>query len=266
MAEWTQRWRRLQFYVKWTACRTFPQIKKTCSVVWSKLAGHEIRPSPPASFWKHTCLLACIFKIACYITVGIFFFFLHFPPYLDVPVHRSYIFKSPLRFLAFFFVLLCISQSLGARSCVRALCQHQYSVFFIVSFIFFPPPLTSTNRRCLSVDDKSESVQPVHFVGTAEEPEPAGTYGLHLHAGRHISQAAERLWGKALLCCLPPRWSAAHSCQVLQPSGQWDRRSHRTYTCIYTNHPTVNSPEIRTHAPWHEDGTSAWFSAADWLW
>lgn len=55
------------------------------------------------------------------------------------------------------------------------------------SMIFIFPPLASANRRCLSVDDKFDSVQPVRVVGTAEEPEPVGTYGLYLHTGRHIS-------------------------------------------------------------------------------
>lgn len=124
-------------------------------------------------------LLACILKAARYITVGIFYF----PPYLDVPVHRSYIFESPLRFLAFFLVLLRISTR-PALAPAFALSASINSQCFSVIFIF--PPLTSTNRRCLSVDNKSEPVQPVHVAGTAEEPEPAGTYGLHLHAGRHI--------------------------------------------------------------------------------
>ena len=117
-------------------------------------------------------------------------YFVYFPSYLNVQVHLSYIFKSALCFLAFFFVLLWISQLFCACSCVHALCQHQYSFFFYFFFfnnLFFFPPLVSTNRRCLSVDDKSESVQPVHSVGTTEEPEPAGTYGLYLHTGRHIS-------------------------------------------------------------------------------
>lgn len=170
----------LHFHIKWTACRNFPNSNK-CSVVLSKLASHEIRPFPLASCRKHMYLLACFLETASYITVGIFFIFLLILMFQSIAL----IFSSLLSIFLHFSLSSSEFHSCSAHVPAFTLSASINIQCFSIIFIF--PPLTSTNRRCLSVDDKSESVQPVHFVGTAEEPEPVGTYGLYLHTGRHIS-------------------------------------------------------------------------------